>query len=82
MDPWLTPIESLKGELGRDGVERLSTVAVFDAIGIPPFERTPAAGSRLKALMERYGWAAVRQISLTPSGSAARLRGYARHTRD
>lgn len=77
-DPWEVPIASLQGQIGRDGVERLSTIATFDAIGIPRHERTPAAAKRLKALMESRGWTAIRQPSLTPMGSVARMRGYAR----
>jgi hypothetical protein len=78
-DPWLQPIEHLRGPIDAQGVERLSTVAIFDAIGIPQHERTPAAAKRLKALMESCGWTAVRHVSLTPLGSRSRMRGYARH---
>ena len=77
-DPWLGQLIGLAGHVGPDGVARLSTVAVFDALGLKPTERTPAAGKRVKALMESLGWTALRQISLTPGGSRARLRGFAR----
>jgi hypothetical protein len=77
-DPWLERLQGLKGSIGSDGVERLSTTAAFDALGVSPHERTPAAGKRLKSLMEDLGWSAIRQIHLTPSGTPARMRGYAR----
>lgn len=77
-DPWLNKLAGLKGQKGSDGVSRLSTAAVFDALELRAIERTPAAGKRVKALMESLGWTSLRQISLSPSGTAARMRGFAR----
>ena len=77
-DPWRAKLATLKGQIGSDGVSRLSTAAVFDALEVAALERTPAAGKRVKALMESLGWVATRQVSLSPSGTAARMRGFAR----
>ena len=77
-DPWHGELSLLKGTVGSDGVERVSTSFVFDQLALSAIERTPAAGKRVRAIMERLGWSALRQTSLTPAGSAARMRGYAR----
>jgi hypothetical protein len=76
--PWTPKLLSLHGQKGRDGVERITTEAIFDKLEIPRVERTPEAGKRLKGLMVELGWTPVRARSVTARGRASRVRGYAR----
>ena len=77
-DPWTAPLRSIRGQIGHDGVERISTEAIFDKLDIPPLRRTPEAAKRLRGLMIDLGWTPVRARAVTARGRAARVRGYAR----
>lgn len=77
-DPWLGTLRMLRGRRGDDRVERISTDAIFDALDLPPFKRTPEAGKRVKTMMIELGWTPVRARHLTSNGFRSRLRGYAR----
>jgi hypothetical protein len=39
-DPWEEQVHRLRGEVGSDGVERISTEGIFDALDLPAFQRT------------------------------------------
>jgi hypothetical protein len=77
-DPWTAPLRNIRGQIGHDGLERISTDAVFEQIDIPRLKRTPEAAKRLKLLMVDLGWTPVRSRHVTSRGRAARVRGYAR----
>lgn len=81
--PWRSVLEAIKGEVGRDGVERIATDRLFDLLdvllpeGMPRYKRTPAAQKQLKTQMVLLGWCPVR-ARLVTRGFAARVRAYAR----
>jgi hypothetical protein len=81
--PWRPILESVNGEVGRDGVERIATDRLFDLLdvflpeGMSRFKRTPEAQKQLKAQMVLLGWCPVR-ARLVTRGFAARVRAYAR----
>lgn len=77
-DPWMTALTSVKGRIGSDGVERISTEMVFEQLDVPPVNRTPELTKRLRGLMVQCGWTPVRARHVTGKGHAARVRGYAR----
>ncbi len=77
-DPWTETLRRVKGISGSDGVARIATDKVFDLLELPRFQRTPEAGKRVKAIMLRFGWTAVRSWHVSSRGRAARVRGYAR----
>jgi hypothetical protein len=77
-DPWNAALQKIKGQLGYDGLERISTDAVFEQLDLPRLKRTPEAAKRLRGLMLELGWTPVRARSVTSRGRAARVRGYAR----
>jgi hypothetical protein len=78
-DPWLPVLRELQGTCGyHDRTVRIGTEAVFEYLGVPPFERTTAAAQRLRAVMVRLGWTPVRSRCMTSKGIATRVRGYAR----
>jgi hypothetical protein len=84
--PWRPILETIKGDIGRDGVERIATDRLFDILdvalpdGMPRFKRTPEAQKQLKAQMVLMGWCPVR-ARLVTRGFAARVRAYARMPR-
>lgn len=78
-DPWTNALRIVRGHVGYfDGLERISTEAVFEYLDVPPLKRTPEAAKRLKVLMVNLGWTPVRTRVVTARGRAARVRGYAR----
>jgi hypothetical protein len=77
-DPWTHALLTLKGNKGRDGVEWITTDAVFEFLNVPRLSRTPEAAKRLKGLMVELGWTPVRARAVTSRGRASRVRGYAR----
>ena len=81
-DPWIDVLRTIKGQVGYfDGLERISTEAVFEHLDLPPLKRTPEAAKRLRGLMVQLGWMPVRARAVSARGRAARVRGYAREGR-
>jgi hypothetical protein len=76
-DPWEPTLRKLKGRVGPDGVERISTTDVFDALKIPIRQRQSLT-LRLSNVMRRLGWTNIRARGLNPSSYRDRVRGYAR----
>jgi hypothetical protein len=76
-DPWLATLRKLRGRIGHDGVERLSTNDVFDALEVP-MRRRPSETIRLSRLMRSLGWQNIRARGLNPGSYRDRVRGYAR----
>ena len=81
-DPWRPPLERLRGKIGDDGIERITTQSVFDILEIPQRNRSASACRRLaKLLTTELGWTAVRVRGLTRGGYLEQVRGYARDAR-
>ena|SRR5437879_2036964 len=81
-DPWRPSLEQLRGKIGDDNVERVSTQAVFDALGVRQGNRGAGAGRRLAKLMRELGWVPIKARGLNQRGLLEQIRGYARdHTR-
>jgi hypothetical protein len=59
-NPWRLPLERLQGKIGDDGIERVTTQALFDILEIPQRARGAGACRRLAKLMAELGWSAVR----------------------
>jgi hypothetical protein len=77
-DPWRAPLERLHGQIGYDGVERLTTQRVMDILEVPQRARRSGAYRRLAKLMTELGWTAVRVRGLTRAGYLEQVRGFAR----
>jgi hypothetical protein len=43
VDPWMLRLERVRGKIGDDGIERLTTQTVFDILEIP--QRSRGAGA-------------------------------------
>jgi hypothetical protein len=76
-EPWRLPLERLRGTVGDDGIERVTTQRVFDVLGVA--QRSRGGGARrLAKLMTELGWTAVRVRGLTRGGYREQVRGYCR----
>jgi hypothetical protein len=80
-DSWRLPLERLHGKIGDDGIERVTTQAVFDILETPQHSRGAGACRRLAKLMTGLGWTAVRVRGLTRGGYREQVRGYCREPR-
>jgi hypothetical protein len=67
----------LKGRIGHDGIERIATYDVFDALEVP-IRRRASETIRLSRLMRSLGWSNIRARGLNPGSYRDRVRGYAR----
>src|SRR5262245_162737 len=79
-DPWEAQLRKLKGKIGHDGVERISTYDVFDHLEIP-VRRRSGLTVRLSRLMRKLGWSNIRARGLNPGSYRDRVRGFARGSR-
>ena len=81
-DPWQLRLERLRGKIGDDGIERVTTQTLFDILEIPQRNRSTSACRRLAKLLTELGWTAVRVRGLTRGGYLEQVRGYARDARN
>jgi hypothetical protein len=77
-DPWRMRLEGVRGKVGDDGVERVSTQTLFDFLDVPQRGRGAGACRRLAKLMGELGWHPIKARGLTPTGVRDQIRGYAR----
>ena len=77
-DPWRRRLERLRGKVGDDGVERVSSQAVFDLLEVPVRARTAGAYRRLAKAMRELDWTPVRVRDRTYGGYLEQIRGYSR----
>jgi len=80
-DPWRLPLEQLRGKIGDDGIERISTQAVLDLLEVPQGSRGSGASRRLATLMRELGWTPIKARGLNQAGFREQIRGYAREQR-
>ena len=76
-DPWERQLRKLKGQIGHDGIERVSTYEVFDHLEIP-IRRRSSLTVRLSRVMRKLGWSNIRARGLNPGSYRDRVRGFAR----
>jgi len=77
-DPWHLRLERVRGKVGDDGIERVSTQTVFDFLEVPQRSRGAGACRRLAQLMRELGWSPIKARGMTQSGFRDQVRGYAR----
>jgi hypothetical protein len=78
VDPWRLRLERARGQVGDDGVERISTQTLFDNLEVLQRSRGAGACRRLAKIMSELGWTAVRVRDMTRGGYLEQVRGYAR----
>jgi hypothetical protein len=80
-DPWRDKLQGLRGRIGDDSIERISTAAIFDILEMPQRRRTAGECRRLAKLMRELGWSPIKARGLNQGGWLDQIRGYARdHT--
>jgi hypothetical protein len=79
-DPWLAPLQRVRGKVEFDGQERVSSQSLLDLLEVPQRSRTAGTYRRLAKLMAALGWTAVRVRDLTRGGYKEQVRGYVRRT--
>src|ERR1700755_2096025 len=77
-DPWLAPLQRVRGKVEFDGQERVSSQTLLDMLEVPQHNRTAGTYRRLAKLMSELGWTAVRVRDLTRGGYKEQVRGYVR----
>lgn len=77
-DPWLAPLQRVRGKIEFDGLERVTTQTLLDVLEVPQRNRTAGTCRRLAKLMAELGWTAVRLRDLTRGGYKEQVRGYVR----
>ena len=77
-DPWRLRLERIRGKVGYDAVERVSTQAVLDFLEVPQRGRNAAACRRLAKLMRELGWSPIKARGMTQQGFRDQVRGWAR----
>jgi hypothetical protein len=80
-DPWLAPLQRVRGKVEFDGLERVSSQSLLDMLEVPQRGRTAGTYRRLAKLMAQLGWTAVRVRDLTRGGYKEQVRGYVRDGR-
>ena len=80
-EPWRLRLERVRGQIGDDGIERVTTQTLFDILEVPQRSRGAGVCRRLAKLMAELGWMAVRVRGLTRGGYLEQVRGYAREAR-
>ncbi len=77
-DPWRLRLERVRGQIGDDGLERVTTQMLLDVLELPQRSRKAGTYKRLAKLMAELGWMAVRVRGLTRGGYLEQVRGYCR----
>ncbi|MGO9684990.1 MAG: hypothetical protein ACLPTZ_20850 [Beijerinckiaceae bacterium] len=77
-DPWRLRLERVRGQIGDDGLERVTTQMLLDVLELPQRSRKAGTCKRLAKLMAELGWMAVRVRGLTRGGYLEQVRGYCR----
>ena len=80
-DPWLAPLQRVRGKVEFDGMERVSSQHLLDMLEVPQRSRTAGTYRRLARLMAELDWMAVRVRDLTRGGYKEQVRGYVRGER-
>jgi len=80
-DPWRLRLERVRGKVGDDGIERVSTQTLFDVLEVSQRGRTAGACRRLAKIMRELGWSPIKARGMTQTGVRDQVRGYGRESR-
>jgi hypothetical protein len=76
--PWRPRLEQVRGKVGYDQIERVSTQTLLDLLEVPQRGRNAGACRRLATLMRELGWTPIKARGMTQNGFRDQVRGYAR----
>ena len=77
-DPWRLRLERVRGKVGYDQIERVSTQTLLDLLEVPQRGRNAAVCRRLATLMRELGWTPIKARGMTQNGFRNQVRGWAR----
>jgi hypothetical protein len=80
-DGWSAQLERIRGTIGDDDIERVTTQMLLDVLQVPQRRRRPGTYRRLAKVMAELGWTPVRVRGLTRGAYLEQVRGYARGAR-
>ena len=80
-DPWLAPLQRVRGRVEFDGLERVSSQMILDLLQVPQRSRTAGTYRRVARLMAELGWSPIRVRDLNGRGFREQVRGYVRDVR-
>src|SRR5690349_11088068 len=80
-DSWRLRLEHVRGKIGYDGIERISTQTLLDLLEVPQRARSAGAYRRLAKVMRGLGWTPIKARGLTQGGFRDQVRGWARDRR-
>ena len=80
-DPWLAPLQRVRGKIEFDGLERVSSQILLDLLEVPQRSRTAGTYRRVARLMAELGWSPIRVRDLNGRGFREQVRGYVRDVR-
>jgi hypothetical protein len=80
-DPWLAPLQRVRGKIEFDGLERVSSQMILDLLQVPQRSRTAGTYRRVARLMAELGWSPIRVRDLNGRGFREQVRGYVRDVR-
>ena len=75
--PWLPILRKIRGRIGPDQIERVSTKDTFDAL-LVPMKKRPNLTLQLSWMMRELGWSNIRAWGLNDQCTLSRVRGFAR----
>ena len=78
LDPWRLRLERVRGKVGYDQIERVSTQTLLDVLEVPERGRNAGVCRRLAKLMRELGWSPIKARGMTQNGFRDQVRGYAR----
>jgi hypothetical protein len=74
---WMPKLRKIKGRIGPDKVERISTKDVFDRLEVPQRKRAQL-WIKLSRMMNELGWGNIKARGLNDQAYLSQVRGYAR----
>jgi hypothetical protein len=75
--PWMETLRKIKGRIGPDQIERISTRDCFDAL-LVPMKKRPGLTLQLSRMMRELNWSNIRAWGLNDHSVLSRVRGFAR----
>ncbi len=76
--PLTDRVSEVRGTVGPDGLERISSQRLADVLGLEPKERTASMWREIRMGMCEQGWTAVRFRAIGGRGHHQHVRGFAR----
>jgi hypothetical protein len=81
VDPWRLRLERVRGQVGIDGLERISSQKLLDILEVEQCKRTAGIFRHLARVMAELGWTAVRVRDFNRRGFKEQCRGFVRDAR-